>query len=164
MTYARFGAMMATSIVVMYGLMYLNSNSINHVWFSQTRVWMALMMGAAMAIVMLSFMLKMYPDKRVNLAIIVGSAVVLCAALWLVRSQNTVHDVDYMKAMIPHHSIAILTSERAHIRDPRVRKLADGIIETQVKEIDEMKQLIGELERNPVPSGTPDLPSMAATP
>ncbi|MGB6428674.1 MAG: DUF305 domain-containing protein, partial [Methyloceanibacter sp.] len=79
MTYARFGAMMATSIVVMYGLMYLNSNSINHVWFSQTRVWMALMMGAAMAIVMLSFMLKMYPDKRVNLAIIGGSAVVFCA-------------------------------------------------------------------------------------
>ena len=51
-------------------------------------------------------------------------------------------DVSYMKAMIPHHSIAIMTSERAHIRDPRVRKLADGIIAAQVREIAEMQGLI----------------------
>ncbi len=161
MTYARFGAMIATSVVVMYGLMYLNTYALDHVWFSQTRAWMAVLMGGAMAIVMLSFMLKMYPDKRVNLAIILGSLVVFGAALWLVRSQETVGDVSYMKAMIPHHSIAILTSERAHIRDPRVRKLADGIIEAQVKEIGEMEQLIGELERNPVAPGAPDLPPIA---
>ena len=72
-------------------------------------------------------------------------------ALWLVRSQETVSDVSYMKAMIPHHSIAIMTSERAHIRDPRVRELADKIIEAQVREIGEMKQLIADLEANPPP-------------
>jgi uncharacterized protein (DUF305 family) len=82
----------------------------------------------------------------VNAAIFLGSAVVLVLALWLVRSQATVEQVSYMKAMIPHHSIAILTSERAHITDPRVRKLADQIIETQRKEILEMKALIQELE------------------
>lgn len=64
-----------------------------------------------------------------------------------------------MKAMIPHHSIAIMTSERAHIRDSRVRKLADGIIEAQVKEIAEMKQLIADLSRNAPPAGAPDLPA-----
>lgn len=79
-------------------------------------------------------------------------------ALWLVRSQATVEDVSYMRAMIPHHSIAILTSERAHIRDPRVRKLADGIIEAQVREISEMKQLIADLKANPVPADASDLP------
>ena len=146
MSYRKFAAMVATSTVVMFGLMYLNTYSSEHVRFSQTRMWMALIMGAAMAITMLAFMRKMYGNPRANLAIVVGSLGILAVALWLVRSQSTVGDVAYMKAMIPHHSIAIMTSERANIRDPRVRKLADGIIETQVKEIREMNSLIRDLE------------------
>ena len=157
MPYARFGTMIATSTIVMFGLMYLNTYAIDHVSFSQTRAWMALVMGAVMAVIMLGFMTKMYESKRANLGIVVGSIAVFVVALWLVRSQQTVSDVSYMKAMIPHHSIAIMTSERAHIRDPRVRKLADGIIEAQVREIGEMKQLIADLERNPLPSSAPDL-------
>jgi uncharacterized protein (DUF305 family) len=143
----------------MYGLMYLNTYALDHVRFSQTRVWMALLMGAVMAVIMLGFMLKMYPNKRANAAIAAGAVVVFAGSLWLMRSQETVDDVSYMKAMIPHHSIAIMTSERAHIRDPRVRKLADGIIEAQVREIGEMEGLIADLRRNPVPPGAPDLPA-----
>ncbi len=146
MSYARFGAMIATSTVAMYALMYLNTYALDHVRFSQTRVWMALVMGATMAVIMLGFMLKMYENRRVNVAILVGSIAVFAGALWLVRSQATVDDVPYMKAMVPHHSIAIMTSERAQISDPRVRKLADQIIESQVREIAEMNQLIAELE------------------
>jgi hypothetical protein len=146
MQYARFGAMIATSIVVMYGLMYLNTYQLDHVSFSETPVYMALLMGAAMAVIMLSFMLKMYPDRRVNTSIFLGSAVVFAVALWLVRSQSTVENVSYMKAMIPHHSIAIMTSERARIADPRIRKLAGQIIESQRKEIAEMKALIEDLD------------------
>jgi len=144
--YPRFAAMIATSTVVMFGLMYLNTYALDHIFFSETRAYMALFMGATMAFVMLGFMLKMYHNRKANLGIFVGSAVVFAAALWLVRSQATVEDVSWMKAMIPHHSIAILTSERAHISDPRVRQLADGIIEAQRKEIAEMKALIEELE------------------
>lgn len=144
--YARFGAMIATSTLVMFGLMYLNTYALDHIFFSETRAYMALVMGASMAIVMLAFMLGMYQKRGVNLAIFLGSAVVFAGALWLVRSQQTVDQVSYMKAMIPHHSIAIMTSERATIRDPRVRELADGIIQTQREEIAEMKQLIEELE------------------
>jgi uncharacterized protein (DUF305 family) len=107
---------------------------------------MALIMGATMAIVMLAFMWKMYPNKTANIGILVGSLAVFAISLWLVRSQATVGDVAYMKAMIPHHSIAILTSERANITDPRVRKLADGIIAAQKKEIGEMKDYIRDLE------------------
>jgi uncharacterized protein (DUF305 family) len=162
MSYARFGGMIAVSTVVMYGLMYLNTYALDHIRFSQTRAWMALLMGAVMAVIMLSFMLAMYRNRRVNVAIFAGSIAVFAVSLWLVRSQETVGDVDYMRAMIPHHSIAVLTSERAHIRDPRVRKLADGIIEAQVREIGEMKQLIADLERNPVPAGAPDLPARPA--
>ncbi|WP_424138111.1 DUF305 domain-containing protein [Roseomonas chloroacetimidivorans] len=164
MSYARFGAMILTSTVVMFGLMYLNTYAFEHVFYSQTRTWMALLMGATMAVIMMLFMLKMYHDKRVNLAIIIGSMVVFAASLFLVRSQATVGDVAYMKAMIPHHSIAIMTSERAHIRDPRVRHLANQIIEAQVREISEMKQLILELERSPTASDAPDLaPRVAGT-
>jgi Domain of unknown function (DUF305) len=103
-------------------------------------------------------MLKMYPSKAANVAIAAVSIAAFAGSLWLVRSQETVGDVSYMKAMIPHHSIAIMTSERAHIRDPRVRKLADGIIAAQVREIAEMEQLIADLERTPVPASAPDLP------
>ncbi len=144
--YGRFAAMTATSTVVMFGLMYLNTYQLDHVYFSETRAFMALYMGATMAVIMLGFMLSMYKNSRVNLGIVLGSVAVFAASLWLVRSQATVGDVAWMKAMIPHHSIAILTSERAQIKDPRVRKLADGIIKTQRREIAEMKALIADLE------------------
>jgi hypothetical protein len=144
--YARFGAMIATSTVVMYGLTYLNTYQLDHVAFSETRLYMALIMGSAMAVIMLSFMLHMHENRRINAAIYLGSAAVFALALWLVRSQTLVDQVSYMRAMIPHHSIAILTSERAEITDPRVRELADEIIEAQRREIDEMRALIAELE------------------
>ncbi|BAP79899.1 hypothetical protein MT1_2723 [Pseudomonas sp. MT-1] len=147
MSYWRFAAMIATSTVVMFGLMYLNTYAFEHILWSETRAWMALLMGAVMAVIMLSFMLNMYKKKRVNIAIYIGSLIVFALTLWIIRSQATVGDAEYMKAMIPHHSIAIMTSERAQITDPRVRKLADEIIAAQRREIAEMKYLINELER-----------------
>ena len=146
MKYSRFAAMIATSTVVMFGLMYLNTYRLDHVFFSETRAYMALLMGAAMAVIMLGYMLNMYSSKRTNIGIFVGSAALFALSLLLVRSQATVEDVSWMRAMIPHHSIAILTSERADLSDPRVRDLADRIIEAQRDEIAEMKALINELE------------------
>lgn len=157
MSYWRFAAMIVVSTVVMFALMYLNTYALDHVFYSQTRSWMALVMGATMAIVMIGFMWSMYKSTAANLAIVGTGVAVFAGALWLVRSQETVDDLSYMKAMIPHHSIAIMTSERAHIRDPRVRELADRIIEAQVREIGEMKALITDLERNPTPDSAPDL-------
>ena len=145
MSYWRFAAMIATSTVVMYVLMYLNTYALEHIFWSETRAWMALVMGSTMAVIMLSFMLSMYEKRNVNLGIFGGSIAVFAFSLWLVRSQATVDDVEYMKAMIPHHSIAIMTSERSQITDARVRKLADEIIEAQEREIAEMKYLIDDL-------------------
>ncbi|WP_198147543.1 DUF305 domain-containing protein [Sphingobium chungbukense] len=159
MGYGRFAAMIITSTIVMLGLMYLNTYALSHVEFSQTRTWMAVVMGAAMAIIMLGFMWSMYRNPRVKVAIIIASALSFAGALWLVRSQETVDDISYMKAMIPHHSIAIMTSERAHIRDPEVRRLADGIIDAQVREIAQMKEMIARLEAHPVADDAKDLPS-----
>lgn len=146
MTYTRFFSMIVASTLIMYGLMYLNTFQLDHIFFSQTRAWMAIYMGAVMAAVMLAFMWGMYKGEGAKIGILAGSAVVFAASLYLVRSQDTVDDVSWMKAMIPHHSIAILTSGRANISDPRVRQLADDIIAAQLKEIDEMKALIVDLE------------------
>ena len=164
--YRTFAAMIITASIVMFGVMYLNTYSVEHVWWSETRAYMTLVMGAAMAIVMLAFMLGMYKNKGINAGIVIGSVVVFSAALWLVRSQAMVEDVSYMKAMIPHHSIAILTSERSQIEDARVGELADGIIEAQRREIAEMNWLIRDIretgkavteqgaQRQPVPKFT----------
>lgn len=148
--YGKFFAMIAASMVAMYGLMYLNTYDISHVRWSDTRLFMTFIMGAAMAVIMLSFMRGMFKNKRVNLAIYAGSVVVFLLALYLVRSQATVQDASWMRAMIPHHSIAILTSERATLNDVRVRELADGIIETQRREIDEMNWLLEDIAKNGV--------------
>lgn len=159
MGYGRFAAMIATSTVVMFGLMYLNTYLLSHVFWSETRAYMALLMGATMAVIMLAFMLSMYSSKSLNIAIFLGAGVVFGVSLWLVRSQFTVGDTSYMRAMIPHHSIAIMTSERAHIRDAKVRLIADRIIDAQIREIEEMKREIVRLEAEPVAASEPDLPS-----
>lgn len=146
MSYWRFAGMIATSTLVMFGLMYLNTFLVTHVFFSETRAYMAVLMGGVMAIIMLVFMLSMYANRALNAAIFIGAAVVITGSLWLVRSQATVGDVNFMRAMIPHHSIAIMTSSRANIEDSRVRKLADEIVYAQDKEIAEMRYLVSRIE------------------
>jgi hypothetical protein len=146
--YLRFGAMIATATVVMYVLTYTNVVAIEHVHLSEERLYMALVMGAAMTIIMLGYMRGMYRDAWANVLIVVGALVVGVTAFLLSQTQVLVDDVDYMRGMIPHHSIAILTSERAGIQDVRVRQLADGIIRAQVREIAEMEWLISDIEAN----------------
>ena len=148
-SYAKFFAMIGTSIVVMFFMMYLHSYQIlEHARFSDTRAYMALIMGAAMMVVMLAFMLNMYKNRRANIAIFLSAILLFGASLWLVRSQVFVNDVDWMEGMIPHHSIAILTSERAQIDDVRVQELATEIIEAQRREISEMDWLIADIREN----------------
>lgn len=146
--YAKFGVMILTSTVIMYGMMFLNTYEAAHATFSETRVYMAVMMGAGMAIVMLLFMWGMYKNKKANAAILLAAAVIFAGSLYLVRSQTTIEDKSWMSAMIPHHSIAIMTSKRANLEDARVKKLADDIIEAQQREIKEMKELIEDIKEN----------------
>lgn len=147
--YTKFVAMLAASFVAMYITMYLNSYEIDHVYFSLTRFYMSCLGIATMAIIMFVAMRSMYQNKKKNIAIVLSSIVLFVGALGLVRAQAPIiGDVLWMKAMIPHHSIAILTSERADIKDPEVKKLAEDIIKAQKKEIAEMKAMIKRLENN----------------
>lgn len=146
--YGKFGGMIAVSMVVMYAVMYLHTFELSHVEWSETRFFMTLLMGASMSALMLGFMRSMYRHTKLNVAIFVTSAIVFVGATWLVRSQKTVGDTAYMEGMIPHHSIAILTSKRAQLEDVRVKKLAEEIADTQVKEIAEMQWLVEDIAKH----------------
>ncbi|APZ49256.1 DUF305 domain-containing protein [Jeotgalibaca sp. PTS2502] len=146
--YARFGLMILTSTVIMYFMMFVNVNEYDHVQISQTRIYMAVMMGAIMAIIMMGFMWKMYDNKKLNTAILVLSVVLAIGSFGFIQTQAGVDDTAWMKAMIPHHSTAILTSKNANLSDPRVQQLSEEIIQAQEEEIAEMERLIKELEEN----------------
>ena len=146
--YTKFVIMLAGSFIAMYITMYLNTYQIDHVYFSLTRLYMTCLGIAAMALIMFITMRKMYRNKKKNIAIVLGSIILFVSAFGLVRVQKPIiGDVLWMKAMIPHHSIAILTSERADIKDPEVKKLAEDIIEAQRKEIEDMKAMIMRLQK-----------------
>lgn len=145
--YGKFFGMLGLSFIAMYITMYLNTYEFDHVYFSLTRFYMTCLGIASMAVIMLSFMLNMYKNRKKNIAIYVGSLVLFVGALGLVRAQAPIiGDVLYMKAMIPHHSIAIMTSKRADLKDPETKKLAEEIIEAQKREIAQMKKIIYRLE------------------
>ena len=152
--YLKFVAMILTSTTIMFGLMYVTTFSLDHVRWSETRFFMALIMGGTMTLVMLGFMLSMYNSKKLNALIAVGGLLLLGFGIFLARSQTTVQDSSYMSAMIPHHSIAILTSERSEISDVRVCELAVEIIKAQRREISEMEWLIEDIGQNG-PATTP---------
>ena len=161
--YLRFGAMIATSMVVMYMTTYVNTYQLSHIQWSETRFFMTLLMGSTMAIIMLGYMLGMYKSVKVNTGIVLASIGIFVLGTFLVRSQVTVCDESWMRAMIPHHSIAILTSENANIEDVRVCELAAEIIEAQKREIDEMKWLINDINENGVAT-TAEAADMRAVP
>jgi len=144
--YSRFFLMLATSLVAMYVVMYLNVYEWDHVYFSLTRVYMALLMLVPMTLIMMGFMWSMYPDKRRNVLIMGGSLVLFVVVTVMVRSQTLVDDQLWMKAMIPHHSIAIMVSKRATLKDPEVRALADSIIAAQEREIGQMQRMLQRLQ------------------
>jgi len=146
MSYQKFSWMMLISFIIMYGVMFLNVDEANHIYLSTTRTYMALLMVSSMAIVMTLMMGKMYPNKRLNTGIILGSVVLFGLVLAGLRTQTPVGDVQYMKAMIPHHSSAILVSKNANLKDPELIKLSESIIASQEKEIAEMKAILARMK------------------
>ena len=145
--YTRFLLMLICSGISMYITMYFNTYKMDHIFFSWTRMYMTFIGVGGMALVMFLFMKDMYKDKKKNIGIVCGSIAIMLVSTILVRSQIPINDVRWMKAMIPHHSIAILTSSRANLEDPEVKQLAEDISEAQKKEIEEMKEMIIRLEQ-----------------
>ena len=84
----------------------------------------------------------MFPAKRANAAILTVSAIAFLGSFALIRTQATIGDTAFLRSMIPHHSGAILMCQQAKLQDPEVKRLCDGIIESQRNEIDEMKAIL----------------------
>lgn len=146
MSYKKFSLMMLISFIIMYAVMFLNVDKASHIYISITRTYMALLMVSPMAIVMMLMMGKMYPNKKLNTGIMLGAVILFGLVLTGLRTQTPIGDVQYMKAMIPHHSSAILVSKNANLKDPEVIKLSEGIIASQEKEITEMKAILERME------------------
>jgi len=161
MGWGRFALMILTSIVIMFFLMYQLIYSSDDALFSINRLVASLVMGCVMVVVMLSFMWSMYQAQGVKVAVMLGAAIAGVILLGMNREQMLVSDVAFMKSMIPHHSIAINNARKASISDPRVRKLADVIIESQVREIAEMNLLIDDISQNGE-RGNAELPARSA--
>jgi len=146
--YRKLAVTLAISYVIMYAVMFLNADETSHIYLSITRCYMALLMVSPMAILMIAMMPQMYSSKETNRIIVILSLAVFISTVILLRTQAFIGDKEYMKAMIPHHSSAILTSKHAHIEDANVRKLADSIIVSQEREILRMKFLLDTLNGN----------------
>lgn len=147
MSYRKFSVMLLISFLIMYLVMFLNMDNISHYHTSATRIYMAILMVAPMAVVMTAMMGKMYPDRKTNMMIMLVAVIVFTVTLVALRTQTPISDVQYMKAMIPHHSSAIMVSKQANIKDPEVKKLSEQIIASQQKEIAEMEQMIDRLSK-----------------
>lgn len=145
-SYQKFALMMAVSFVIMYGVMFLNADVFDHVMLSTTRTYMTLLMISAMAVTMMLFMWGMYENKKANYVIIASAIVIFVSTLTMLRNQTLIEDVQWMKAMIPHHSSAIMVSQKAHLKDPEAQQLAREIIKAQKKEIAQMKAMIERIE------------------
>lgn len=161
MSWGRFAGMIATSIPIMFVLMYQLVYSMDHVHFSVNRLVSSLVMACVMSILMLAFMWSMYEGKTTKTAVLVVAAVLGTILLVVNRSQSLIDDTRFMKSMIPHHSIAINNARKASISDPRVRELADKIIESQLREIREMELLLSDIETRGE-RGSNDLPAIPA--
>ena len=161
MGWGRFAAMIATSTIIMFFLMYQLVYSADHAMFSLNRLLASLIMGCVMTAIMLGFMWKMYAGQTLKVAVLVLALIGAVGLLAVNRGQALIGDTAFMKSMIPHHSIAINNARKASISDPRVRKLADGIIESQVREIAVMKALIDDIEERGERGDTP-LPARRA--
>nr|WP_276897991.1 DUF305 domain-containing protein [Pedobacter kyonggii] len=144
-SYKTFGLMLSLSFFIMYGVMFLNVDDTSHIYLSITRTYMTLLMIAPMAVLMLSLMPVMYQNKRLNRIIYFSSFAVFVLSLWMLRSQTAVTDAQYMRAMIPHHSSAIMTSRHADIQDPELKELSLSIIASQEKEIRQMQAILERL-------------------
>ena len=118
--------------------------SLNDFTHSRGKVYLSVIMGLIMVLVEWILMIPVHhniPFFWLTLLLFLGSILFF---IYLYRSQVLIGDKEFLNDMIEHHSMAILTSEEIlkKTKNPEVEKLAKGIIQTQTKEIDEMKGIV----------------------
>jgi uncharacterized protein (DUF305 family) len=140
--YRALALMAAIHFAAMYILMYAMVNSLEQVIPNNNNLYMAALMTSPMLLIEIALMRSMYPNPRYNTIVIVVGLVLLVGAFSMIRMQTAIGDTQFLKSMIPHHSGAILMCRESAVTDPRVRDLCRSIIESQQREIEEMKTLL----------------------
>ena len=140
--YVMLGLNLLLSAIIMYFVMFTMIDGLPEFYHNLNMTYMALMMVAPMAILMLVMMGSMYRNRKLNLIIGLGFTVVFIAAFGAMREQAAIGDRQFLRSMIPHHSGAILMCREASLRDPELRGLCDEIIKSQRQEIARMKELL----------------------
>jgi uncharacterized protein (DUF305 family) len=133
---------LSINAVVMFFITYAMIAAPEHFYFNINRVYMALMMVAPMAILMLITMRSMYQDKVLNYALHAFFFLLLVATFTLARTQTPVGNRQFLRSMIPHHSSAILMCEEAAITDPEIVRLCSQIVKSQEEEIAQMRAIL----------------------
>lgn len=146
--YIKFSVMLGASFIVMYFVMFLNVDKVSHIYINMMRVYMTVLMICPMALIMLFVMRKMYQNRKINTFITLTAVFLFVLAFLMMRNQTFIGDRQFMKGMIPHHSIAVLVSNNAGIEDPELKKLSEEIIKTQEEEIAQMKNILERLKRS----------------
>jgi len=147
MSYRKFILMVLLSFIAMYVLMYAMVDRVENALPNINQLYMAGLMTAAMAIIEVLLMGKMYRSRKTNGIIVLVSLVALVTFWSGIRQQAAVTDRQFLKSMIPHHAAAVLMVKRAKLSDPEIQRLARGIIEAQEKEIAFMKQKLEEQDK-----------------
>ncbi len=144
--YVMLGINLTISTIIMYFVMFSMIDGTGSFFHNINMFYMALTMVAPMAILMLLMMGSMYGNKRLNLVLHAGFAVLFVAAFMAIRTQAAVGDVQFVRSMIPHHSGAILMCQEARLEDAELRQLCGEIVEAQRTEIEQMKGILARLD------------------
>jgi len=134
--------MFTLSLVVMFFTMYAMIWVWGHFYLNINKVYMALLMVGAMGLVNLVTMYGMYKSRNTKYWVLAISLVVVLGSFILIRNQTGVGNRQFLKAMIPHHSSAILMCEKADLTDQAINELCDDIVATQEREIKIMQELL----------------------
>lgn len=140
--YRTFALNLIISAVIMYFVMFTMIYGLSEFYNNLNMAYMAIMMAAPMGMLMLVMMGSMYNDRRLNLVLLGGFALLFALAYWGMRAQGLVGDRQFLRAMIPHHSGAVLMCERASLKDPEIKQLCSQIIVSQKEEIAKMKAIL----------------------
>lgn len=143
--YRRLGLMVLLSFVAMYALMFAMVDRPGNVQMNVNQAYMAALMAAPMLVIELALMGSMYPNKRLNAALVLAGLVILATAWALIRDQSAIGDRQFLRSMIPHHAGAILMCRESAIADPGVKDLCRRILANQEAEIREMKEKLARL-------------------
>ena len=140
--YRMLGISFVVMLILMYLIMFTMIYSLGEFIQNINFFYMAIMMATPMTVMMPMMMRSMYPDRKLNLIVYVGCALLFVLAFIGIRAQLLVGDTQFLRSMIPHHSGAVLMCEKAKLEDAEIRQLCGQIIQSQKEEIDKMKGIL----------------------